>query len=127
MLRTHRIRFVFLFCLAILGVAPASATEPCKLIHGRAHLYGGDGQLRIWEIGTHHDYEPDSSSWSRVENWLLAGVPKNQGARWASPASMVNLFADFVVCPTKPLKKGAVQPAIIKSATHRRYTRVKED
>jgi len=103
---------------------PASATEPCRPIHARAHFYGGDGQLRLWHIGTHHEYQPDESSWDKVVRWLEAGIPKSERARYASPASAVDLYADFLVCPTEPFRKGAVQTAEIKSATHRRYVRL---
>jgi hypothetical protein len=94
-------------------------------IHGRAHLYGGDGQLRIWHVGTHHDYEPDDSSRSRVEDWLEAGVKRPEKSQYASPASLVYSFADFLICPTEPFKKGSVQKAKVVSAEHRRYVPVK--
>jgi hypothetical protein len=126
----HRMRNAFetlLRMAVVLGltfaVSPASATEPCKSIHARANLYGGDGRLRLWHIGTHHEYQPDASSWERVVGWLAAGVSRSDRARYASPASMVYLYADFVVCPVEPFRKGAVQTAEIKSATHRRYVR----
>lgn len=86
------------------------------MIHGRAHEYCGDGQLRIWHIGTHRDFEPDESSWQRVEAWLRAGA-KPTGACQLN----ADLFADFLICPTEPYKKGAVQEAKVKAAYHRRY------
>jgi len=92
-------------------------------IHGRAHLYSGDGQLRIWHIGTHHEYEPDESSDALVIKWLEEGVPPSQRQDYATPASAVDLFADFEVCPTEPFKKGAVQKAKVVSASHRHYVR----
>jgi hypothetical protein len=91
------------------------------VIHGRAHLYSGDGQLRIWHIGTHHEYKPDESSARMVEGWLDAGVADSDKLKCASPASTVYLFADFLICPTKPFRKGAVQRAKIKSASRRHY------
>ncbi|MGA2168372.1 MAG: hypothetical protein ABSG62_09175 [Terracidiphilus sp.] len=90
-------------------------------IHGRAHFYGGDGQLRIWHIGTHHEYEPDQSSEPRVMGWLEAGVKDSDKSNYASPASAVYLFGDFEVCPTEPFRKGAVQRAIVKSVSYRHY------
>src|SRR4030095_15770104 len=51
--------------LALLALSPLWATEPCKVIRGRARVYGGDGQLRIWHVGTHHDYQPEESSSER--------------------------------------------------------------
>jgi len=93
-------------------------------IHGRAHLYSGDGQLRIWHIGTHHEYEPDDASSDRVIDWLLAGLKPSERQEYATPASAVYLFADFLICPTEPFKKGSVQRAEIKSALHRHYVRI---
>ncbi|HVY93062.1 MAG TPA: hypothetical protein VHA14_09950 [Bryobacteraceae bacterium] len=109
----------------LLGAAlPSQAADACFTIHGRAHLYGGDGQLRIWHIGTHHEFEPDESTWAKVESWLEAGVKESDRNRYASPASMLNLFADFLICPTEPFKAGSVQKAKILSATHRHYVPV---
>ena len=109
-----RIRTLALFCFSLVITFPAQAAEHCMTIHGRAHLYSGDGQLRIWHIGTHHDYEPDASSWLRVQGWLEAGVKDYDKATFASPASEVYLFGDFLICPTEPYKKGSVQRAIVK-------------
>jgi len=113
-------RFALLF-LALFVTHPSQAADSCVTIHGRAHLYGGDGQLRIWHIGTHHDYEPDESSWSTVVGWLEAGVKDADKAHYVNPAAAVYLFADFLICPTEPFKKGSVQHAKIISAQHRHY------
>ncbi len=112
-----------LLVLALLSAA-AHATEPCQTIHGRAHLYGGDGQLRIWHIGTHHEFEPDRSSWQLVLSWLNAGVTEPQRATLAEPASAVYLFGDFDLCPSQPFRKGAVQPASFLRVRHKHYTAV---
>jgi len=45
--------------LLILTTPLAFAAEACQTIHGRAIYYSGDGQLRIWHIGTHHTFRPD--------------------------------------------------------------------
>ena len=110
----------------VLMVTHVHATDPCKLIRGRAHLYGGDGRVRIWEVGTHHEYEPDGSSRDTVVKWLEAGVTEAEFAKYTSAPSMVYLYADYLVCPTEPFRKGSVQKAEIKTATHRRYTRTSE-
>lgn len=94
---------------------------PCLTLHGRAYLYGGDGQLRIWHIGTHHDFAPDETSSQRVEGWLEAGVKPGDRDKYASPASMLYLYADSEVCPVEPFKKESVQSARILSARHRVY------
>ena len=112
--------------LLIFGITLSlPAAESCFTIHGRAHLYGGDGQLRIWQIGTKHEYVPDGTSWATVERWLEAGVKDSDRSKYASPASHVSLFADFLICPTEPFKAGSVQQAKVVSAQHRRYIPVK--
>ncbi len=111
----------FIPLLVALLVSPISAAEPCSVIHGRAHYYCGDGNLRIWHVGTHHMYTPDESSDSRVMDWLEAGVKDSDKTKYACPVGTVDLFADFLICPTEPFKKGSVQKANVKSATHRRY------
>jgi hypothetical protein len=117
------IRLLGLLCLITVALVPAHASESCRVIHGRAHLYSDDGQLRIRHIGTHHEYAPDESSWTRVASWLEDGVKDSNKSQYASPASTVCLFADFVICPTEPFKKGAVQQARVKSALHRHYVK----
>ena len=109
--------FAFLCVLFALNNR-VQAAESCETIHGRARLYCGDGQLRIWQIGTHHEYTPDESSGLRVRGWLEAGAKPHEGL-----ACQVNvdLFADFLVCPTEPFKKGSVQKANVKAADHRHY------
>jgi hypothetical protein len=99
------------------------AEEGCSTIHGRLHYYGGDGQLRIWHIGTHHEFTPDESSWNTVIEWLRDGVKPSEREDYADSATAVDLFGDFYICPTEPLRKGAVQPAKVISVTHRHYTK----
>lgn len=118
---TPTIRIVSSVILLLFLAAYAHADEPCRVIRGRAHLYGGDGRLRIWEVGTHHEYQPDSSSWDNVVKWLEEGVPESEMSKYASAPSLVYLYADFMICPTEPFQKGSVQQAKIKSAAHRRY------
>ena|SRR5579863_2062365 len=122
---TIRMRGLSLLLLVFGIIFPLRAAESCFTIHGRAHLYGGDGQLRIWRIGTNHEYEPDDTSWARVESWLEAGVKDSDKSKYASPASYLNLFADFLICPTEPFKKGSVQRAKVVSSQHRHYVPVK--
>jgi hypothetical protein len=107
--------FLFLTCLRL------NAAEGCRTIHGRLHYYGGDGQLRIWHIGSHHEFEPDATTWDTVIQWLRDGVKRSEWRNYADPATGVDLFADFDVCPTQPFKKGSVQEAKVMSASHRHY------
>ena len=99
------------------------AAEPCTTIHGRLHFYGGDGQLLIWHIGTHHDFTPDESSWDTVMNWLRDGVKPSERKDYSDPAIAVNLYGDFEICPTEPFRKGAVQHARVIRVSHRRYVK----
>ena len=99
------------------------AAEPCETIHGRLHYYGGDGQLRIWHIGTHHDFTPDNSSWDTVHHWLTEGVKLSERKDYADPATAVDLYGDFEICPTEPLRDGAVQHARVIAVSHRRYVK----
>lgn len=122
--RPANIRLLVLGLFLFVIAAPSEASDACFTVHGRAHLYGGDGQLRIWRVGTHHEYEPDESSWATVEGWLEAGVKESGKSHSASPASLLYLFADFRICPTEPFKKGSVQKAKVVSAEHRRYVPV---
>lgn len=114
-------RTLGLLCLVVLIPCGLRAEETCMTIHGRAHFYGGDGQLRIWHIGTHHEYQPNESSFPIVLDWLDAGVKPADRARYASPASSLYLFADFEICPVEPSRPGSVQKATVKSASHRHY------
>lgn len=73
-------------------------------------MYLADGQMRIWNIATHHEFEPaDKASWDRLGHYMDDPV--------TGQANRI-LFADFTVCPTAPLVNGAVQPAIIKRISH---------
>jgi hypothetical protein len=99
------------------------AAEPCTTIHGRLHFYGGDGQLRIWHIGTHHEFTPDGESWDRVIGWLIDGVRPSERVDYVTPAIAVDLYGDFLICPTESLLKGAVQHAKVVSVSHRRYVK----
>ena len=105
---------------AALWPAP-SQVPACKTIRGRAHLFIADGQLRILQLGTRHEFEPDASSAQRVQGWLQEGVHGPAKPDGPPPIAAVYLFGDFVVCPTKPFQAGAVQPAVVKSVSHRRY------
>jgi hypothetical protein len=117
-------RLILTLGFLLYATVPIRAADDCMTIHGRASLTGGDLQLRIWQIGTHHEFEPDDSSWDAVVDWLNAGVPKKDREAYFVPASTVYLFADFLICPTEPFQKGSVQQARVKSAVHRHYVNV---
>lgn len=114
-------RLLALLCLSFLAGCSFCVAQNCTTIHGRAHFFAGDGQLRIWHIGTHHEYQPDKTTWDRVMKWIDEGVPPSERQNNPVAASSVDLYADFRVCPTEPFKEGSVQTAKILTATHRRY------
>lgn len=104
-----------LAALLIVASSSAFAAESYQSFHGRALYYSADGQFRIWHIGTHHEFEPPEMhgpnpdyepSWNRLMKILLADSQNPDDHA---------LFADFVVCPLEPFRKGAAQRAIIQS------------
>ncbi len=115
------LRIVLSLFLVFALVPQAYASDGCMIVHGRVSLSGADLQLRLWRVGTHHEYEPDDSSWNRVIGWLNAGVSKSDKEAYAIPASSVFLFADFKLCPTEGFKDGQVQRAHVVSMKHPRY------
>jgi len=116
---------ILLACVILTTAGRVYAANNCVTLHGRARFYCADGQLRIWHIGTHHEFEPDETSWDRVIGWLDAGVKESDRKQGPCAVSEIDLYADFEVCPTEPLREGAVQHAVIKSASHRRYVPAK--
>jgi hypothetical protein len=88
---TVQMRTLALLCLLFGATYRLQAAE-ILTIHGRAHAYGGDGQLRIWLIGAHHEYEPDESSLAMVAGWLEAGVKKSERDEFASSSAASGLF-----------------------------------
>ena len=114
---------VFTFMFLVLANNGLRAQQACSTIHGRLHYYGGDGQLRIWHIGTHHEFTPDESSWDKVIEWLRSAVKPADRENYADPAIAVDLFGDFRICPIEPFREGAVQQANVISVAHRRYVK----
>lgn len=117
LMKKIRLALLFLSLLwAVVGSPASLAAEPCQAFRGRIMFYPGDMQTRLWHIGTHHEFEPAASdngtSWDRAMKLLHA-----QG-ELLHTAKMSALYADFIVCPTEPLRKGWVQPAIIRSMKH---------
>jgi hypothetical protein len=108
--------------LLVLALLPLQSVEPCRIIHGRATYYTGDGQLRIWHIGTHHTFRPDESrapdtddfspSWDKVVELLSAGGKEPE------VFDRNELFADFLICPTQRYREGASQPAQVRHVYH---------
>jgi hypothetical protein len=105
-----RIHFLHLLLIAALG-AQAAPSQTCFQIRGRAVWYRGDGFFAIWHVGTHHVFFPaDKESSDLICQYFDCESPDRQPA----------LFADFMVCPTKPFRRGAAQPVIVKKIEHPR-------
>jgi hypothetical protein len=109
-------RYLLFSLVCALCVPSVFAVEPCRVIHGRARIYTGDGNLRIWHIGTDHEFEPaDGADWDRFTKILLPhGLSGTQ----------YDLYADFTICPTEPFKAGSVQRVIVKAIKHPRVVPV---
>lgn len=101
-----------LTAVLLLTSISASATEKCHEVHGRAVYYSGDGQLRIWHIGTHHEFSIDegSPSWN-----LLLDILGNDGSK--------ALYADFTVCPISGFVRGEAQEAAVTKIRHPHITK----
>ncbi|MGD0628583.1 MAG: hypothetical protein ABR987_04480 [Terracidiphilus sp.] len=106
------IQLLRIVCLALLffSVVPSNA-QRCRTIHGRAILYSGDSFLEIWHIGTHHTFfVVDGKSTDLILNYIpYKGDDLGRA-----------LFADFLICPTVPYRRGASQETIIKEIRHPR-------
>jgi hypothetical protein len=93
-------------------------------MHGRLRAYSGDGNVRLWHIGTHHMFEPDETTIGRAYDWLTAGMTKSDAKKFAY--INVDLYGDFTVCPVEPFKQGSVQHARIISVANKHYVRLQE-
>lgn len=92
--------------LIVLVALPALAAEPCRTIHGRFTEYTGDGQQRIWQIGTNHEFSPRGEASEKLIS------------RYVDAGGFYEIFGDFELCPTEPRVKGSVQGAILKNISH---------
>jgi hypothetical protein len=107
------VRFIllFIFALPILDALPTSA-QSCRVIHGRAILYTGDGQARIWHIGTHHEFSFD------YNDPLISKYLAEDGSK--------ALYADFTICPLENYVRGAAQAVVVKNIKNLRVTTRKD-
>jgi hypothetical protein len=106
--------------LATVIPAVAHAAEPCQTFHGRARYYPGDGQLRIWRIGTHHTFMPSDREDQDfgVDGWDKVIALINRGNPHPNLPAEQQVFATFTVCPIEPLTKGASQRAAVTAIHH---------
>jgi hypothetical protein len=123
MIRASLVRANLVFATFLVVSTGLGAEDACSDIHGRLHFYGGDGQLRIWHVGTHHEFTPDDSTWDTVIGWLIDGVRPSERQNYATPATAVDLYGDFRICPTEPFREGSVQHAKVIAVAHRRYVK----
>ena len=115
-------RLTLTLALLLFGVTTtASAAEPCQQINGRAHYYFGDGQFRLWHIGTHHEflllYSDNSDGGHYAADEKIYCLLQTDIKRPAE-ISTNDLFGDFLVCPVERFEKGAVQSAYVKTIYH---------
>jgi len=95
-------RFSLFFMLAFqIALASPTSAQSCRVIHGRAILYTGDGQARIWHIGTHHEFSFD------YNDPLISKYLPEDGSK--------ALYGDFTICPLEKYVRGAAQAVVVKS------------
>jgi hypothetical protein len=106
---------------AIVCKAPANASA-CTTIHGRLRFGSGTPALRLWHIGTTHEFGifsgPDAEMYDPGDNehpQLPGRLGTILGARKSDEPT---IYADFDVCPLEPFIPGHMQAACIASATH---------
>lgn len=113
LLRT-RTNTLALLLTAVAFVSSAAPAQNCFKIRGRAVLYRGDWFFEIWHVGSHHLFFPaNKQSADLMCQYFDCKSADRQPA----------LFADFTVCPTKPYKRGAAQPVIVKRVEHQRVVK----
>ena len=97
---------------------PENATT-CFWTHGRLQEYEGTPAYRLWKIGTRHLFGIYSGPSAWRGNRLAIDnedpeFPSN--LRKLVQSGLVQVFADFEVCPLEPERPGSIQAACIESA-----------
>jgi len=121
--------------LALLLFAHASSAErrtitcktpviasACVTIHGRLQYGNGTPALRLWHIGTSHEFGIFSGLNAEKRDPLdneHPQLPANLRKVFDVPNPFEQaIFADFEVCPLEPHTSGHMQAACIESAAH---------
>jgi len=91
----------------------------CFWTHGRLQEYEGTPAYRLWKIGTRHLFGIYSGPSAWRGNRLAIDnedpeLPSN--LRELVQSGLVQVFADFEVCPLEPERPGSIQAACIESA-----------
>lgn len=81
-------------------------------------IYNGSPSLRLWEIGTHHLFG------FPVDDAALSKCPQCDTDVPVLPANLAKVFkglenevfGDFRVCPSEPMKRGHMQSAHLVAA-----------
>ena len=105
----------------IICKTPALA-HSCFSLHGRLRYGNGTPALRLWQIGTTHNFGILSGLNAEKLNPLdndHPRLPENIDRLYIDQNPFqVTIYADFEVCPLEPHIPGHMQAACIESATH---------
>jgi len=105
----------------IICKTPAIASA-CVIIHGRLQYGNGTPALRLWHIGTNHEFGIFSGVNAEKLDPLdneHPQLPANLRKVFDGPNPFgPTIFANFEVCPLEPHIAGRMQAACIESATH---------
>jgi hypothetical protein len=100
---------------------PAIASA-CVIIHGRLQYGNGTPALRLWHIGTNHEFGIFSGVNAEKRDPLdndHPQLPANLEQVFDGPNPFgPTIFADFEVCPLEPYISRHMQAACIESAAH---------
>ena len=88
----------------------------CYWTRGRLQEHEGTPAYRLWKIGTHHVLGIYSGPGATKSNTLDNEDPEfPANVRTAMKSGVVQVFADFEVCPLEPERRGSMQSACIES------------
>jgi hypothetical protein len=100
---------------------PAIASA-CVTIHGRLQCGNGTPALRLWHIGTTHEFGIYSGVNAEKRDPLdneHPQLPEVLQKRYEVPNPFeLRIYADFEVCPLEPHIPGHMQAACVESANH---------
>jgi hypothetical protein len=94
----------------------------CLVVHGRLQYGNGTPALRLWHIGTTHEFGifsgPDAEKLDDLDN-EHPHLPANLQKIYEIPNPFeVRIYGDFEVCPLVHYVPGHMQNACIAGASH---------
>jgi hypothetical protein len=111
-------RALIIAALCAIAASPATASEPCRIVHGRMSLANGTPSVRIWVVGARRVLgvvQQDESFDDLPANIRHLWAAHGDEAMWSS-----YLFGDFHVCPVTKSRPGRMQIVRVEGATNLR-------